>query len=152
MADQPVQHGGLWWTRDPEGRIYHFNESTQTWQPWDPEKTSVTPPPSWAGGPPPLPPRGYAPVYAPVPAPAAHAATNGLAIASLVLGILWIWWIGSVLALIFGYVAKAQIDKSNGAESGRGLAIAGIVLGWIGIATLLLVIVVFVAAQPGVRP
>src|SRR5688572_14502250 len=36
----------------------------------------------------------------------APPATNGLAIASLVLGILWLWWIGSILALVFGYIAK----------------------------------------------
>src|SRR5687768_11097018 len=53
--------------------------------------------------------------------------TNGLAIASMVLGILWLYWIGSILALIFGYVAKGQIDRSNGVETGRGMAIAGIV-------------------------
>ena len=28
----------------------------------------------------------------------------------MVLGILWIYWIGSILALVFGYVAKGQID------------------------------------------
>jgi hypothetical protein len=60
--------------------------------------------------------------------------TNGMAIASLVLGILWLYWIGSILALIFGYVAKSEIDRSGGRETGRGLAIAGIVLGWIGVA------------------
>lgn len=64
--------------------------------------------------------------------------TNGLAIASLVLGIIWLWWIGSILALIFGYIAKGQIDRSGGRESGRGLAIAGIVLGWIGVAFLVI--------------
>ena len=67
--------------------------------------------------------------------------TNGLAVASLVLGILWLWWLGSVLALIFGYVGKNQIDRSGGQESGRGMAIAGIVLGWIGVGTLALFIV-----------
>jgi hypothetical protein len=64
--------------------------------------------------------------------------TNGLAIASLVLGILWLYWVGSILALIFGYRARRQIDESNGAQGGRGLAIAGIVLGWIGVALLVL--------------
>ena len=59
--------------------------------------------------------------------------TNGLAIASLVLGIIWIYWIGSILALIFGYNAKGQIDRSNGMEGGRGLAVAGIVLGCVGV-------------------
>jgi hypothetical protein len=28
--------------------------------------------------------------------------TNGLAIASMVLGIVWVYWLGSVLALVFG--------------------------------------------------
>jgi Domain of unknown function (DUF4190) len=60
--------------------------------------------------------------------------TNGMAIASLVLGILFLYGVGSILALILGYTAKGQIDRSEGAERGRGLAIGGIVLGWIGIA------------------
>jgi len=68
--------------------------------------------------------------------------TNGLAVASLVLGIIWIYWIGSMLALIFGYNAKGQIDRSNGMQSGRGLAVAGIVLGWVGVGTLALVLIV----------
>ena len=61
------------------------------------------------------------------------AETNGLAIASLVLGIVWLMGLGSILALIFGYVAKSQIDRSGGWQTGRGLAIAGIVLGWVGV-------------------
>lgn len=67
--------------------------------------------------------------------------TNGLAIASLVLGVLWLYWIGSILALILGYVARGQIRRSNGAQVGDGIAIAGIVLGWIGLAVLVLLIV-----------
>lgn len=68
---------------------------------------------------------------------------NGFAIASLVLGILWVYWIGSILALIFGIVGKNQIDKSNGMQSGRGMAVAGIVLGWVGIGILLAFILFF---------
>ena len=64
--------------------------------------------------------------------------TNGLAVASMVLGILWICWIGSILALVFGYVAKRQIDQSGGQMAGRGMAIAGIVLGWVGVGFLIL--------------
>jgi hypothetical protein len=60
-------------------------------------------------------------------------ATNGLAIASLVLGIVWLWWLGSILALVFGYIARRQIARSNHEQTGRGLATAGIVLGWVGI-------------------
>ncbi|MGH3938608.1 MAG: DUF4190 domain-containing protein [Pseudonocardiaceae bacterium] len=41
----------------------------------------------------------------------------------------------AVLALIFGYIARSQIKKRG--QAGRGLAIAGIVLGWVGIAVLI---------------
>lgn len=73
--------------------------------------------------------------------------TNGLAIASLVLGILWLYWIGSILALVFGYSAKSQIDRSGGVEGGRGLAVAGIVLGWVGVGTLVLFLALLAAAS-----
>ena len=86
------------------------------------------------GGPPGL--RQHAPVAAP--------STNGMAVASLVLGILWIYWIGSVLALIFGYIARQQIDQHQGMQGGRGMATAGIVLGWIGVGFLVLFMLVAV--------
>ena len=83
----------------------------------------------------------------PPPAPTQAApSTNGYAVASLVLGILWLYGVGAILALIFGYMAKGQIDRSGGMQTGRGLAIAGIVLGWIGIAALIIFIIVFVMA------
>lgn len=63
-----------------------------------------------------------------------------MAIASLVLGVLWIYWLGSILALIFGYLAKKEIRDSNDQMEGKGLATAGIVLGWVGIATMILLI------------
>ncbi len=68
---------------------------------------------------------------------AAPRPTNGMAIASVVLGILWINGIGSILALVFGYKAKRQIAERN--EAGRGFATAGIVLGWVGVGSLVLV-------------
>lgn len=71
--------------------------------------------------------------------------TNGLAIASLVLGVLWLYWIGSILALIFGYVARRQIKRSG--QDGNGLAIAGIVLGWIGVAVMVVVIILLVSVS-----
>ena len=64
-----------------------------------------------------------------------------MAVASLVLGIITLCGIGSILAVIFGYIGKGQIDRSGGTQSGRGLAIAGIVLGWVGIGFLVLFIV-----------
>ncbi|ALL79061.1 MULTISPECIES: DUF4190 domain-containing protein [unclassified Pseudonocardia] len=98
-------------------------------------------PPPWAAGPPgyggpPGPYPGWGPAYPP-PRP-----TNGMAIASLVLGILWLYGLGSILALVLGYVAKRQIAERG--EQGGGLATAGIVLGWIGVAVLVVAIVFFV--------
>ncbi len=71
--------------------------------------------------------------------------SNGLAVASLVLGILWLGWLGSLLAVIFGHVALGQINRSGGREGGRGLAIAGLVLGYVGIGIFLLIFVIFPA-------
>ena len=67
--------------------------------------------------------------------------TNGSAIVSVVLGVLWFAGIGSLLALVFGYRARRQIKNSAGAQKGSGLATAGIILGWIGIAILAIVVV-----------
>jgi hypothetical protein len=69
-----------------------------------------------------------------------------MATASLVFGILWMYGIGSILALVFGYIAKNQIDSSDGQQDGRGLAVAGIVLGWIGVVTLIVVIIAAAAS------
>jgi hypothetical protein len=54
-------------------------------------------------------------------------------VASLVLGLLWIAGLGSLLAVIFGGVAKRQIRESNGRQGGLGMATAGIVLGIVGL-------------------
>ena len=64
-----------------------------------------------------------------------------MAIAAMVLGILWVYWVGSILALVFGYVAKGQIDQSNGEQGGRGMAIAGIVLGWVGVGFFVIAVI-----------
>ncbi len=72
-------------------------------------------------------------------------AVNGMAIASMVLGILWLYWLGSILALIFGYVALSQIKERN--EGGRGMAIAGVVLGWVGTGVGLIVVIALIAAS-----
>jgi hypothetical protein len=73
--------------------------------------------------------------------------TNGCATASLVLGILWIGGVGSLLALVLGYVGKDQIDRSAGKQSGRGLAVSGIVLGWIGVVLLVLILILVSVAS-----
>lgn len=63
--------------------------------------------------------------------------TSSMAVISLVAGVLGISFfplIGSIVAVIIGPMAKREIRESHGALGGEGLATAGIVLGWIGIA------------------
>ena len=65
---------------------------------------------------------------------AATARTSGLAVASLVTGLFfWCFLVPGIVAIVLGHVALDQIDRSGGAVTGRGMAVAGIVLGWIGI-------------------
>jgi uncharacterized membrane protein YvbJ len=71
-----------------------------------------------------------APAAAAAPTPRAAATgerTSGMAIASLILGILGI----SILAIIFGAIGISQTNKDPYLK-GRGLAVAGLVLGIIG--------------------
>ncbi|MGH2807440.1 MAG: DUF3105 domain-containing protein [Actinomycetota bacterium] len=97
---------------------------------------------------------GYQPGYY----PPQGRPTNGLAITSLISGIAGLTFfpiLGSILALVFGYLGKGQIDRSQGAQDGRGMAIAGIVLGWIGVVltlliTALIVVGIFAAVNSGV--
>lgn len=118
----------------------------------------MTTPDPWGQPTPSPPPGGQSPPAgqwapppgSPLPGYGPPQSTNGLAIASMVLGILWIYWIGSILALIFGYIAKNQIKQRN--EAGGGMATAGIVLGWVGIGFLVILVVIGVVvalAAPG---
>ena len=92
-------------------------------------------------------PLGVGPYGAPMPA---STGTNGMSIAALVLGILWIYGIGSILSLVFGYISLGQI-KRDPRQKGKGMAIAGVVLGWVGIVGAIIVIAFIVyAAQSGV--
>ena len=68
--------------------------------------------------------------------------TSGLAIGSLVCGIFWVCGMGAIAALILGYLALRQIRRAPLRIKGKGLAIAGIVLGWLGVAGLAAVITV----------
>jgi hypothetical protein len=89
---------------------------------------------------------GAGPYGAPLPM---SSGTNGMSIAALVLGILWIYGVGSILSLIFGYISLGQI-KRDPRQKGKGMAIAGVVLGWVGIVGAIIVIALIVyAAQNG---
>ena len=76
--------------------------------------------------------------------PAAGPPTSGMAIAALALGISGLTvfpFLGSILGLIFGYMARNEIRRRPDEISGDGLALAGIVTGWIGVGLVVLSIV-----------
>lgn len=79
-----------------------------------------------------------------VSAPAYYppATTSGMAVASLVMGILSFTFfpgLPAILAVIFGHSALSTIRTSQGRISGHGLAVAGLVLGYIWVGLLLVV-------------
>jgi hypothetical protein len=83
------------------------------------------------------------------PYPAAPK-TNGLAIASLVCSILgFCCGVGGVLGVIFGFVARGQIKRSGGAQKGSGLALAGIIVGFVFIALAAIGLVVLLGSSSG---
>ncbi len=74
-------------------------------------------------------------------------ATNGFAIASLIcsiLGFIGVLGFGSIMGVIFGHMAIREIDRSNGRQQGRGMAQAGLILGYIGIGIIALFLLFFV--------
>jgi hypothetical protein len=117
----------------------------------DPNLPPVTPPASNQPTPPPAYSAPAAPAYGAAPeAPAAYNAQgytapagqdkyNVLAIISLVSA-----FFVSLAAIICGHIALSQIKKTG--EKGRGLAIAGLVLGYAGIIIGAIVFVVLILA------
>lgn len=76
--------------------------------------------------------------------------TNGLAIASLVFGI-GSWFVcpfvGGVVAVILGHVARGQIRRTG--EAGGGLAMAGLILGYVHLAIAIVVAIIWVVLVAG---
>ena len=73
---------------------------------------------------------------------ASGAKTNGLAIASLICSLFfWLYGLPAILAIVFGFVARGQIRRSNGTQGGNGMAVAGIIIGFAGLAVGVLLVV-----------
>ncbi|MCW5580611.1 MAG: DUF4190 domain-containing protein [Luteimonas sp.] len=70
--------------------------------------------------------------------------TSALAVVSLVSGLLgWtlLPWLGSLVAIVTGHLARGEIRRSDSTLDGDGLAIAGLVLGYAMLALSLLGII-----------
>ena len=71
--------------------------------------------------------------------------TSNMAIVSLAAGVLGLTlfpFIGSIVAVITGPMARREIRDSGGGLEGDGLALAGLILGWAGIGLTALAICV----------
>jgi len=86
-----------------------------------------------------MPPVNVAPV---VEVPVGPPRNNQFALASLVLSISWVFFIGSILGVIFGHLAMQQIRESEGRETGRGNAMIGLIVGYVGLACGLLALLI----------
>lgn len=150
MSEQ--SQGPGWWQAS-DGRWYPPESApggAPTAEPTGVWGSSAATPPSWGA-----PPAGYGyaygpggPAWGPPPLPS----INGLAIASLVLGILGIipcFWnmFLSIIALVLGITAVRKVNAGTASPDGKGMAIAGIVLGGLGTALFLLLLVVVVASS-----
>lgn len=74
--------------------------------------------------------------------------SNGKATASLVCGILGLIVcpiVFSIAAIVLGYQSRNEIDASQGRQQNRGVATAGIITGWVGIAFGVLLIILVAA-------
>jgi hypothetical protein len=102
-----------------------------------PPQSSVPPPPSGTGAtwnPPP-------PAWGPSGPGYPPQKTNSTAVVSLVFGIAQFVVcpiVGAIVAIITGHVAQGQIKRSNGRESGSGMARAGTILGYVGLGLTIL--------------
>ncbi len=125
---------------------------------WYPPQSATPPPPS--ASPPSIPPPPQAqPFAAPQPFTASGGgglpSVNGLAVASMVLGIVslvfcWCWPVGGTCAIVglpLGGVALSKIKNGDADPRPRGMAIAGLVMCIISIALILIIVVALAGAE-----
>jgi uncharacterized protein DUF4190 len=102
---------------------------------------SAGPPGGWPGGP---------------AGPPATRPVNQLAVAALIcaIGQLLFWFVAAIPAVILGHMARRQIRQTR--EGGDGMALASLILGYIGLGLTLLVVAtgigLFIAYQHRANP
>lgn len=131
------------WYADPLGGHEHRYWDGERWtQHVATAGRTVTDPVGGTAAPPPPP--TTAPPRPGSPAP--QVETNGKAVASLAIGLLagWIPFVAAIIAIVLGVVARREIAASGGKQHGDGLALAGILVGAVGVLLWLLIAAVFV--------
>jgi len=99
-----------------------------------------------SGAPPVLGLAGGAPALAPPPTQPTE--TSGKAIGSLICGIFFLVFPAAVAAIILGHLSLSDIRKAAGRLKGRGMATAGLVLGYSGVLAIPFLLIVAAIAIP----
>ena len=76
---------------------------------------------------------------------AAPPATNAMALGSLIASVAgWtlVPFVGWIVGVVLGHIARSQLRQSN--EQGAGLALAGLITGYVGLALSVLAVIAFV--------
>ena len=93
---------------------------------------------------------GFGPYQPPAPPPV--QTTSGKAIASLVSGIVGlvtlILVIPGILAIVFGHIARGEIRRSQGRLKGDGIALSGLIMGYITVAGWPVILIIAAIAIP----
>ena len=84
----------------------------------------------------------------PPPVPAGPPQNSSKAILSLVCGLLIFVPLAFIGAIVFGHMALSEIKKSAGRLKGEGMAIAGLVLGYMWVAGIPIILIIAAIAIP----
>lgn len=75
--------------------------------------------------------------------------SSGKATASMVCGILFFFWpFTAIAAVVLGHIALSEIKRSAGRLAGRGMALAGLILGYLGVAFVPFILIIAAIAIP----
>jgi hypothetical protein len=80
--------------------------------------------------------------------PAGPEGSSGKATASLICGIFFFFWPVAVAAIILGHIARGEIRRSGGRLKGAGTAMAGLILGYAGVAIIPVILIIAAIAIP----
>jgi len=88
----------------------------------------------------------------PSPSPYAPALgvpeTSGQAIASLVFGLFGFFFPAAITAVVLGHISRSSIRASAGRLKGEGMALAGLILGYMGVAFIPIILIIAAIAIP----
>jgi len=103
--------------------------------------------PSMLGQTGPQPPSPTSPA-APQPPAAPPPETSGMAVGSLICGILFAFLPAAITAVVLGHISRAEIRRSAGRLKGDGMALAGLILGYVGISFIPIIMIIAAIAIP----